>query len=375
MDKSSDRLARLDVQWGKSGIARKPAKDIDWSLQGTAIGCDFDGEAGFLDPNAAKQIQILYDSAVLLTKTNAKPADVMTVMGSLQWFDLLARGKLAVYKTVYDFERLPNSDSARVLPSDVKSELQMSVALGMFWSANLDRPFLPLVSATDASTIYGFGVSVASADETIVREISTYAEKRGDYVVLSAEGEDTTKPPQKRLGVPRHLRLEASDFKTIFSIKARRNAHINILEAEAYLLWLRWLLRSGTRHSVRTVCLVDSKVVLGGVNKGRSSSLPILRVLRRIAALHLAGDLLVRLIYVPTECNPADAPSRGVRPRPVSRAARNQTKKDKIKEKRSRFHQRLSSMIEHSFCRDELKALVADDPLFWKFSAKKGASK
>jgi hypothetical protein len=301
------------VQWGKSGIARKPAKDIDWSLQGTAIGCDFDGEAGFLDPNATKQIQILYDSAVLLTRTNAKPADVMTVMGSLQWFDLLARGKLAVYRTVYDFERLPNSDTARVLPSEVKSELPMSVAWGMFWSANLDRPFLPLVSATDASTIYGFGVSVASADEALVREISTYAEKRGDYVVLSAEGEDTTKLPKKRLGVPRHLRLEASDFKTIFSTKARQSAHINILEAEAYLLWLRWLLRSGTRHSVRTVCLVDSKVVLGGVNKGRSSSLPILRVLRRTAALQLAGDLLVRLIYVPTECNPADAPSRGVR--------------------------------------------------------------
>ena len=32
---------------------------------------------------------------------------------------------------------------------------------------------------------------------------------------------------------------------------------------------------------------------------------------RRIAALTLAGDGLVRLVYVPTECNPALAPSSG----------------------------------------------------------------
>ena len=32
----------------------------------------------------------------------------------------------------------------------------------------------------------------------------------------------------------------------------------------------------------------------------------------RIAALQLAGGLLVKLVYVPSEDNPADAPSRGV---------------------------------------------------------------
>ena len=32
----------------------------------------------------------------------------------------------------------------------------------------------------------------------------------------------------------------------------------------------------------------------------------------RVAALQLAGDLLLKLVYVPSEDNPADAPSRGV---------------------------------------------------------------
>ena len=32
----------------------------------------------------------------------------------------------------------------------------------------------------------------------------------------------------------------------------------------------------------------------------------------RIAALQLAGGILVKLVYVPSEDNPADAPSRGI---------------------------------------------------------------
>jgi hypothetical protein len=224
-----------------------------------------------------------------------------------------------------------------------------------------------MISATDASTTYGFGVSVAPAGEALVREISTYAEKRGDYVVLGTGAGDMKKQQKRRLGVPRHLKLDAHSFKTILSVKARHAAHNNVLEAEGFLLWLRWLLRSKARHSVRTVCLVDSKVVLGGVNKGRSSSLPLLRVLRRIAALQLAGDLLVRLIYVPTECNPADAPSRGLKPRPTKRVARVKSKYDKLEAKRSRFHNRLASEIARSPYSAELTQLVNDDPLFWNF--------
>jgi hypothetical protein len=204
------------------------------------------------------------------------------------------------------------------MPIEVRSELQVSLALAPFWSANLDRPYQPFVSATDASTSFGFGVCVAPADESVVRRMAGYAEKRGDYV-LGFTGPGAKSAAQVRKGIPRHLGIGMDSFKTVLCQKAKHGAHNNILEAEAYLLWLRWLLRSSCRHGCRAVCLVDSKVVLGGVVKGRSSSAPILRVLRRVAALTLAGDLLVRLVYVPTECNPADAPSRGVRRRPKVR--------------------------------------------------------
>ena len=93
-----------------------------------------------------------------------------------------------------------------------------------------------MVSATDSSTSCGFGVRVAPADEALVRDISTLAEKLGDCVVLGTDSKDVQRTPKQRLGFPRHLKLDVNSFRTILSVKARQNAHNNILEAEAYLL-------------------------------------------------------------------------------------------------------------------------------------------
>ena len=57
--------------------------------------------------------------------------------------------------------------------------------------------------------------------------------------------------------------------------------------------------------------LIDSKVVIGAVTKGRSSSLPLNGVLRRIASLCFAGGLILRCVFVLTSHNPGDWPSRG----------------------------------------------------------------
>ena len=74
---------------------------------------------------------------------------------------------------------------------------------------------------------------------------------------------------------------------------------------------LRWLLRSPTKHGKRTVLLSDAQVVRGAIAKGRSSAQSLQQELMRIAALQMAGDRLLKLIYVQSEDNPADARSRG----------------------------------------------------------------
>ena len=59
--------------------------------------------------------------------------------------------------------------------------------------------------------------------------------------------------------------------------------------------------------------LVDSRVVLGAVAKGRLGSQSLNFFLKRIAALCFAGGLELQVVYIPSEFNPADFPSRGLR--------------------------------------------------------------
>jgi hypothetical protein len=46
--------------------------------------------------------------------------------------------------------------------------------------------------------------------------------------------------------------------------------------------------------------------------KGRSSSPTLQKVISKIGALSMMGDIVVKYVYVPSEYNPADAPSRGI---------------------------------------------------------------
>ena len=76
--------------------------------------------------------------------------------------------------------------------------------------------------------------------------------------------------------------------------------HINLEEARALIRLVRWVLRSSKRFSHRLVVLVDSKVVVGSVTKGRSSSVPLNALLRKLAALCFAGGLVLHVVFIPT---------------------------------------------------------------------------
>ena len=195
------------------------------------------------------------------------------------------------------------------VPGEVIEELLLGTLLGIFWLTDLRKPTLDLIAASDASTDSGFGASVAKMPADIVRSLGRLAEKQGDYVFL--EGTPLSQLP-KRLGQAHCLGLKREDFVHVFSVRKRHKAHINLLEAEAFVLLLRWILRSRSRHASKVVIILDSAVWLGAASKGRSSTI-LNRLLRRAASLEMAADLTVQLILVPSAENPSDDPSRGVR--------------------------------------------------------------
>ena len=89
-----------------------------------------------------------------------------------------------------------------------------------------------------------------------------------------------------------------------------KGEHINVSELRAYLLSLRWRLKRSHHLGTRFLHLLDSNVSLRACVKGRSSSARLRKVLCRISALCLAGDVLPVLAFVRSHRNPADKPSR-----------------------------------------------------------------
>ena len=119
-------------------------------------------------------------------------------------------------------------------------------------------------------------------------------------------------PEKPRQGRSCRLPISKAAFSTVVSSRAEHAAHAGALEAGGIRLALRLWLRSAHRHGRRLVMLVDAQAVMGAVCKGRSSSPSLRKEILRIAALQLAGNLHLHLVYVPSEDNPADAPSRGI---------------------------------------------------------------
>ena len=98
-------------------------------------------------------------------------------------------------------------------------------------------------------------------------------------------------------------------FKKEFSIPVPSSKHINVRELEAQVAVLRRLASSGA-GPCRVIDLVDSKVTMGVILKGRSGSRALNRVWSRALPYALGSGITLGPVYVPSRKNPADGPSR-----------------------------------------------------------------
>ncbi len=106
----------------------------------------------------------------------------------------------------------------------------------------------------------------------------------------------------------------SSSWQVESSWTFKKESHINILEMCSVLkLASRLALR---KRSLRVVNLVDSYVVRGAASKGRSASLGLTPVIRRLCAVSTASFLFFSFPFVPTRLNVSDDPTRDRDPRP-----------------------------------------------------------
>lgn len=104
--------------------------------------------------------------------------------------------------------------------------------------------------------------------------------------------------------------VKALDWKVFISSALKTSGHIKRLELEAALLAARHMGHSLTARGCLVSILVDRKAELGAMTEGRSSSTSMNRFCRRLEATLLTNDVSLIHLWIPSEPNPTDAPSR-----------------------------------------------------------------
>ena len=357
------RVHSFDDALEANHIPRATQKDETACADIVALGCELASSPPCAHADTKKLWPVLNAIAELQRTRRASPLGLNAVLGVGQWFAILSRPHFSCFDKVYEFVRREPGDLLQPVPRAVLDELLIFAALSPLLTAALDRQWCTTVVATDAAPEFGLGVSVADLPPETVESLGTLSERRGDYIRLSRDG-STAEPEKPRVGNPHRLGLRQEDFRDVLSIRAQRREHSGILELKGVLLGLRWLLRSPARFGSRLLFLIDAKAALCAVAKGRSGSAVFNGTLCSISALLLATGCLMRPLYIPSEDNPADHPSRGRRRRP---AAKKVLKKQGFSKPERRLNRALGQLRRQQAFIEECSDFASTSSSEWQF--------
>lgn len=269
-------MAKLDRAFVRLGVEKHPGKDVRAASSATCIGIDV-CQGRFLAPSATSLVKLfcavlyMWQCGAFLQTT---PHQLAALLGVMQWHCQLNRPSFSVFHCVYEFTKSLPGNVAKPIPKRVFEEIALFIFLVPCLEADLARPWLGDVLASDASSAYGFGLCGFSCHPRFARSVGQLAARPGAFAQLDPDcGEDVVLP---KAGVPHRLGLRMSRFRTILSVRKQHQVHSGALEASAVTLILRWLLRSPGKHGKRVAALVDAQAVIGALAKGRSSA-PTLR--------------------------------------------------------------------------------------------------
>ena len=347
----SPRFEDVDAQYRRSLAAyeraglpdsvkkRKPPLRSPKSIK--AIGIEMDPIALTLSVAVADRLKLVRATLALLSAPHVTGLQLSQLIGSWTWCILLRRSALCVLQHVYRFISMAgvSPKPLRLWPS-VRRELQCLLCLVPLLHSEMGSHFFEFAYASDASTIAA-GVVAAPLTQRLSTALYPLSSNRRFNLLplhrLDTESASSMEMPPAFVehvhGLIAELRpqLAAPKWSVLIASRWRHEHHINVLELHAALLSLRHALSFPDSASSRIFTLVDSAVAYYSLWKGRSSSQQLLPALRQINAHLLVSGASLQPCWIPSEWNPADAPSR-LRAFPTSVAATSSSSSSSISE-------------------------------------------
>ena len=306
----------------KAGLLVKFEKLLLGSRHGVEVlGLECHGSHLTLGLHPSKLALLIDRTWAILDADESTGSAISQLIGSWTWAMISRRPSLSIFASVYRFAAIAR-DRVFSLWQSVRRELTIVAGLAplfftsfgpasahspaqsrpvqsFLFSRNPDNEqgFFDRVVATDASES-GLGVVAVRSPEAVAEFAFS-----GQRAPMTEAAEQTVSTAQQRL-------LRRLRWSQIVSSRWREEEHINSLEMRSAMVGVRWALSMPSARGKRLVLLSDSSVVVGALNKGRSSSWILLRQLRFLTALLFACDVRLLTCWIPSRFNPADDASR-----------------------------------------------------------------
>jgi hypothetical protein len=292
--------ARLTEIYAARGLTENPSKQKQAAPDPVVIlGLLFDGKCGRITPSPADLQDLIEGTKRVLAAVQVTTTDLRSIVGRWLWFGLLNRPFISIFSATFALiKACAEFAGPIVLWEKVQIELGMAIDLAPLLIISTRLPWCDSVIASDASNT-GFGVCLAEASPDMCRELVATLPHPAQQPHTSAPttAVDTAAALPWRPVVARAWRR-------------RHASHITSGEMFALTIGFRHCVAARRACDSRILLLTDNTAVLGAVQKGRSSAAALRGPSRVLSAWLLATGCRLEVRYIPSQRNPADAPSR-----------------------------------------------------------------
>eukprot|EP00971_Amphidinium_carterae_P332684 6466947-Amphidinium_carterae.1 len=311
-----DRISCVHRGYASSGLIRKEAKAQKEVETLTLWGATVDGKEKVVRGTVEKLKALVQVTGDLLTHPTVSSDELNSLLGHWTHHCLFRRSTLCLLDEAYAWIRRDESGvKRRWLGPRVRDELLGLMVLWPLISANMQAVPAPYVYASDATVTRGAVLeSEPLSEEDAVFMWSRRQQKWEGMVRSGPESRDLydfPAAPRAEQDFLMEHKLLSLRMRVGASYRFRRQSHINVQELLAFRTALKMAAKRKQCWSRRVSFFIDSQVVVNVIARGRSSSHQLNFVLQTCLALGLFCDLVPVPVWVGTEENPADDPTRG----------------------------------------------------------------
>ena len=297
-----------------------------------SLGFLIDGKTGRVSPVPDRLYRVQLAFRWLSRRPRVSGRAVQRLLGHAVHFMMLKRSLLSIPRRLYDFIQYAGQRKCR-LWTGAAVEAKWLATLLPLCSADLRKQLSGTVTASDAS-LSGIAVCSKNVEIDDIKSMSSVRENwrykgrdpasRPRFQALSTgdpfSDVSTVKPIHGVVEDPFELDvnfkeipidfMNSEEWSLRFAQHMQYPEHITALEGRGVVASLRHKFRSTNHFGKEHFHLCDNLGMVLALDKGRSSSMSLLRTCRRVCCLLIATGSVLSCRWIPSEINVADHGSR-----------------------------------------------------------------